>query len=430
MGNSFEDDFNFIFAKTGKARAPRPGSNTSAAAGGSKRALTPRAQRRALLGVTKRKPQVMVKITSFGKSSKGVADHLDYISRKGENELFDDQGDELHSLADRAGREPRDVLDDLAARLSDAPAVADGQAVKRRPRERVTMNLMLSMPEGTDTGAFEMATRDFVSETFSKNDHVFAFHDDRGHYHAHIVVSLQGDDGKWLNPKKADLQKWRENFAEALESRGIAADATPAYSRGKGKGGYRRDMKEASKRGTKRRPDPSPSYDAEAEAGAIQKRAQAWSRIGEHYAKAGDIEAADAITDYLREQFDHHPAPAPAPTKAQEQPKPIPTPTIPERPKEPTKAQETPAPVQVSPEAARVSKEFADLAMKRETQQKGYGNLNDAWRYDTPADLRRRVDDYNKLPQEQRPAELVKIAADPSTDALLKQRAREQSRGK
>ena len=421
MTNSFEDDFNFIFAKTGKAKAPRPGSNTNAAAGG-KRTLSPQAQRRALLGVTKRKPQVMVKITSFGKSSQAVADHLDYISRNGNNEVFDSMGDDLSSIADRLGHEPGEVLDDLAERLTETPG-ADGQAVKRRPRERVTMNLMLSMPEGTDTGAFEMSVRDFVAETFQKNDHVFAFHDDKGHYHAHLVVSLQGDDGKWLNPKKADLQRWRENFAEALEGRGVAADATPAYSRGKGKSGYKRDLKELSKRGTRRTPERSQTFSAEIEAGAIQKRAQAWSRIGEHYAKAGDREAADAINEYLREQFDHHP-------KAQEPtataPAPAPAPTIPERPK----AQEAPAPVPVSAEENRVSKEFADLAAKRQARQYGYQNLNDAWRFDTPAKLRGMVDDYNKMPAEQQPAELMKIAADPSTDALLKQRAREQGKSR
>lgn len=317
MMGSFEDDFNFVFAKSGKAQAPRTSrSRTSATAAGSKRTLSPPAQRRALLAVTKRKPQVMVKITSFGKSQKAVAAHLDYISRKGENEVFDNQGDDLHALAARSDRQPRDVLDELAERLSDPPA-ADGQAVKRRPRERVTMNLMLSMPEGTDTGAFELAVRDFLGGTFTKNDHVFAFHDDRNHYHAHLAVSLQGDDGSWLNPRKRDLQAWRENFAEALEHRGIAADATPAYSRGKGKGGYRRDIEEPRKRGTGRRAAHSKSFDAETEGAAIQQRAAAWSRIGDHYARAGDQEATQAIREYVADRFDYHPdaaAPVPTPT--------------------------------------------------------------------------------------------------------------------
>jgi len=349
MNNTFEDDFNFVFAKTGKARAPRasrPGTSTAAGGSGGKRTLTPDDQRRALLAVTKRKPQVMVKITSFGKSAKAVADHLDYISRKGEIEVFDNTGDELSSLAERSGREPRDALEDFAERLSDPPG-EDDTAAKRRPRARVTMNLMLSMPEGTDTGAFELAVRDFLSDTFEKNDHVFAFHDDRNHYHAHIAVSLQGADGTWLNPRKADLQQWRESFAEALEHRGIAAQATPAYSRGRGKGSYRRDKDETLKRGTNRRPERSPTYDADAEAGAIQKRAAAWSRIGDHYARAGDREAADAINEYVADRFDYH-APAGKPVEDLERSEVAEVPTQPPAPKalEETKAQPEAPPVE------------------------------------------------------------------------------------
>ena len=42
------------------------------------------AMRRTLLEAVRRKPQVMVKITSFAKSREGLAAHLDYISRNGE----------------------------------------------------------------------------------------------------------------------------------------------------------------------------------------------------------------------------------------------------------------------------------------------------------------------------------------------------------
>jgi len=376
MNNTFEDDFNFVFAKTGKARAPRasrPG--TSTAAGGGKRTLAPDAQRRALLSATKRKPQVMVKITSFGKSKKNVADHLDYISRKGELEVFDNTGDELSSLAERSEREPRDALDDFADRLSDPPG-EDDHAVKRRPRDRVTMNLMLSMPEGTDTGAFELAVRDFLQDTFTQNDHVFAFHDDRNHYHAHIAVSLQGADGKWLNPRKADLQDWRQNFAEALEHRGIAAEATPAYSRARGKDNVRKGVIEAERRGKRTRPQRArgPRYDAATEAAAIEQRAGSWSRIGDHYARAGDSEVSDAIREYVADRFDYHPpkpealeqggpaaeskalerpAPAPKALEQPERPAAAPAPTQPEA-LEPTKTTERPAadpgPTQTQPE--------------------------------------------------------------------------------
>jgi len=47
--------------------------------------------------------------------------------------------------------------------------------------------------------------------------------------------SAHSRGGRWpqrLNPKKADLQAWREAFAEALREQGIEAEATPRRARG------------------------------------------------------------------------------------------------------------------------------------------------------------------------------------------------------
>lgn len=344
--STFDDDFRFVFAKSGKARAPRAaavGSPKSKAgtAGGGGQALGAAGMRAQVLAAVRAKPQVMVKVTSYGKSAQKVKDHVDYISRKGENEVFDDQGENLSEFAERAGLEAREALEDVAADLAAAQEADRGEGVdapKGRRRERLTVNLMLSMPAGTDTGAFELAVRDFLSTEFHNHDHLFTFHDDRDHYHAHIVVGLKGHDGEWLNPRKADLQEWREHFAEALERKGIEAQATPAYSRGRGKAGYRRDLDETRKRGTRRRPERSESYAAEAEAGAIQKRAEAWSRIGDHYERGGDKEAAEAVKAYVADHFDYHPTPAQpapvnpaAPVPSGDQQKPAKAPRVPER---------------------------------------------------------------------------------------------------
>ncbi|WP_375455492.1 hypothetical protein [uncultured Methylobacterium sp.] len=42
-----------------------------------------------------------------------------------------------------------------------------------------------------------------------------------------------GYDGRRLNPRKAGLRHWREQFAQELRSRGVAAEATPRRTRGK-----------------------------------------------------------------------------------------------------------------------------------------------------------------------------------------------------
>ena len=106
-------------------------------------------------------------------------------------------------------------------------------------------------------------------------------------------------------------------------------------------------------------------------------------------------------------------------------------PEAPERPKAQPKAPERPKGT-ASRSPALVGREFAELASKREFGQLGYRDNNDGWRFDTPAPLRAKVDDYNKLPKDQRPAALAKIAADPDADGWLQQRAREikQSRGR
>lgn len=45
-------------------------------------------------------------------------------------------------------------------------------------------------------------------------------------------MQAQGIDGTRLNPRKADLQRWREHFAEKLREQGVRANATPRTARG------------------------------------------------------------------------------------------------------------------------------------------------------------------------------------------------------
>jgi len=46
------------------------------------------------------------------------------------------------------------------------------------------------------------------------------------HPHVHLIVNVRGEDGKRLNPRKEDLQRWRETYAEALRDDGIDVTAT------------------------------------------------------------------------------------------------------------------------------------------------------------------------------------------------------------
>ncbi|TAL64336.1 MAG: hypothetical protein EPN79_14420 [Burkholderiaceae bacterium] len=42
----------------------------------------------------------------------------------------------------------------------------------------------------------------------------------------HLVVKVTAMDGTRLNPRKADLHRWREGFAQALREHGVEAAAT------------------------------------------------------------------------------------------------------------------------------------------------------------------------------------------------------------
>jgi hypothetical protein len=92
---------------------------------------------------------------------------------------------------------------------------------------------MLSMPAGTDPLAVRDAARAFAQEVFGDRfDYVFALHTDAPHPHVHLSIRSLGDSGERLNPKKGDLETWRQTFAQALRDRGVEAEATPRRTRG------------------------------------------------------------------------------------------------------------------------------------------------------------------------------------------------------
>ena len=145
-----------------------------------------------------------MKITGTGKHIKQIKDHLDYISRNGEKTLEDQDGNLVN------GREAiRDLRD--AWRDGRHGITTDNGTV------RESFNLMLSMPPGTSRDGVHRAVRDFAAGEFrGQYDYVFVSHDDTSHSHAHLLVKAVGYDGKRLNPRKADLQRWRETFATKL----------------------------------------------------------------------------------------------------------------------------------------------------------------------------------------------------------------------
>lgn len=163
--------------------------------------------------------EVMVKVTGFGKGAAHIKAHLSYITRNATLELETDRGDVVR------GKEAlKDLLKAWAEDIGNAP---------RHKRQRDTLHLVLSMPAGTPETAVRHAARNYAQHIFSANhEYVFALHTDEPHPHIHLTVKMQGFDGRRLNPRKADLQDWREAFARAMRDQGIEAEATPRSVRG------------------------------------------------------------------------------------------------------------------------------------------------------------------------------------------------------
>jgi hypothetical protein len=173
-----------------------------------------------LARVVRRAPEVMVKITGRTRDGGHLQAHLDYISRNGALALEGPDGEQL------TGREAvRGRAGEWAEELAMEP--------RRRRDAPVSLSIVLSMPAGTQAFRLQDAARAFAADVFGERfPYVFALHDEGQHPHVHLTVRMLGRDGERLNPRKADLQAWREQFARRLRERSVEAEATPRRVRG------------------------------------------------------------------------------------------------------------------------------------------------------------------------------------------------------
>lgn len=207
----------WIFGRRSIGRVFREASMPSS--GGSKRLSKSDTAR--LDRMTRGAPQVMVKVVSRTQTAKQLRQHVDYISREGALELESDYG----PLQDK------EVV--AVVRDSWMEHIESQDTVHSNRHAAVSVNLMLSMPAGTDRDAFKWAVRDFVESQFKgHHETLMAFHDDTEKPHAHIAVLSRNHQGKSLDANRDRLDQWRECFADHLNERGIDADASPRHARG------------------------------------------------------------------------------------------------------------------------------------------------------------------------------------------------------
>ena len=168
--------------------------------------------------VVRRVPQVMVKVTGGGRGMKAIAAHFRYISKNGRLEIEDERGQT--ALGKDALRE---LADDW--RLG-------GSLIEDASDRREAFNIMLSMPHGTDPLTVQWAARAFAQVELADHKYVMVLHDHQANPHVHISVRAESKHGRRLNPRKTDLHRWRETFAEKLRERGVEGEATRQATRG------------------------------------------------------------------------------------------------------------------------------------------------------------------------------------------------------
>jgi len=241
--------------------------------------------------VVRRAPQVMVKVTGGGRGMQAIAAHFRYISKNGRLDIENEQGETVrgksavHELADD-WRFGGSLIDDVGYR-------------------REAFNIMLSMPRGTDPLIVQEAAREFAQTELADHKYVMVLHDHQANPHVHISVRVESKHGKRLNPRKADLQRWRETFAEKLRGHGVDAEATRQATRGRNRNYDALWRIKARQDGRLRtaRTDAKSSDQARATRSEV---AEVWVHLGHALAKSGglaDRELARSIAAFAREMY-------------------------------------------------------------------------------------------------------------------------------
>lgn len=217
-----------------------------------------------------------------------IAAHFRYISKAGRLPFEDDRG---------VVREGKDALRDLAEQWKYG-----GSYIGDTSHRREAFNIMLSMPSGTDSTILQRAAREFAQAELAGHRWVMVLHDHQSNPHIHLSVRAESIRGSRLNPRRADLQRWRETFAARLRGWGVDAEATRQAARGQVRSYESLWRIKAAEAGRLRSPRP------DAKSGTAMERSRkeaivAWAHIARSLAQsqdAADRTLAESVDQYVR----------------------------------------------------------------------------------------------------------------------------------
>lgn len=239
--------------------------------------------------VVKRAPQVMVKVTGGGRGMLAIAAHFRYISKNGRLDIETEQGDTVRgkSAAHELGEDWR----------------YGGSLIGDEGYRREAFNIMLSMPRGTDPLIVQKAAREFAQTELADHKYVMVLHDHQANPHVHISVRAESMSGKRLNPRKADLQRWRETFAEKLRGYGVEAEATRQATRGRSMSYSDLWQLKANEAGRLRKPRPS-TTSGDKSRNSRAEALKGWLHVGRALAGSPDerdVKLAGSIAVFIQE---------------------------------------------------------------------------------------------------------------------------------
>jgi hypothetical protein len=149
------------------------------------------------------------RFAATGHALEGVQTQLQALAGKGRHGLTTGEGREVAPNPEAVRALAKEMARDLHSRKS-----------------RDVLHIVFSARAGTDRARFDAAVATMMGREFAGHRYLVGRHDDKGHVHVHAILLARNADGKKIDPKIADLARWREAMAQAAREHGIAMVAT------------------------------------------------------------------------------------------------------------------------------------------------------------------------------------------------------------
>lgn len=168
------------------------------------------------LQVSTKSREAVFKIGKRYAGSRASAKNMvDYISRDGDLELLDQDGNPVQTDEEREW-----LLDDWSDSFTD------------RAKPRIAAHMIISAPEGSSVADVKKASKEWGRESLSEYDYVQVTHTDEPHPHTHFIVARR-PGGPRLSFGPKDIRKMKDCWAKIGSRNNIPMVSSSRLERGK-----------------------------------------------------------------------------------------------------------------------------------------------------------------------------------------------------